>query len=361
MGGEHEITAWEDTALTSQATPMSFKSTIAAALVLMMISTTTGSYLSPPTLTKLPTEIITSIMKALNTPTDLMSFILTAPRFNEIWKLNTHTVSTAVLKTSLDCFSDAKKLEEAIYPEKPVGFAAAVARHTRMIKAAKYISHMYALFKSNYLTARYSEKNQDRIWFQTSFYFLWYNVVTASYKPFRFLHQFHFDDPFPLPEEDNMLTLCELIVWIRHIRDRAVASDRIFRHAGRIYRRRPCDNNNNNDDNNNTIITNGDNDNDNDSRDDASSTTTTTKKRLSQSKRWAICCAAIWYHPWFEEVRKDYWVHDLRLHTLEPVGWYPGDPYFHARPRLLGFLAWAREVRVWRLEVEMALLREKGG
>ena len=347
MVGEHEITSWEDIALTYQATPNSLKCVITAALVLMVMSK--GTYLRYPILTKLPAEIVLCVMEELKSPTDLISLILTARVFNDLWKRHTHTISTAVLNNSLDCYPDAKALDEIVHPEPPFGFPAASARHTRMIRAAQYISYMYELFKSNYRRAPFPNKNGDRIWFQTSFYFLWQHVVTASYKPFRFRHQSHVDDSLPLPPEDSILTLCELIVWIRLIRDRAAASDRIFRRANRIYRRRSSRDNNNN---SNIIIRDNNN---------SSSSRSSPKNRLSQSKRWSSCCAAVWYHPWFEVIRKDYWARDLRLHTPEPGGWYPGDPYFHVRPRLLGFLAWAREVRVWRIRVERMVLGRMGG
>lgn len=316
-----------------------------AAHILMAMSK--DIYLREPILTNLPVEIILCIMEELDSPTDLMSLILTAPFFNNLWKRHTFHISTAVLSNSLDCFPEsAKRLEEAVHPEHPVGFHAAVARHTRMLRAAQYISYMYELFKANYRRTPYPNKNQDRIWFETSFYFLWHHVVTASYKPFRFVHQHQIDDHFPLPEEDNLLTLCELIVWIRNIQDHKVASDQIFRRAGRIYRHRSSL------DNNDNII---------DRYGNSGGGSTTNKKQLSQSKRWSICCAAVWYHPWFEEVRKDYWIIGLHLHTPEPGGWYPGDMYFHARPRILGFLAWAREARVWRMKVERILLLERMG
>ena len=311
---------------------------ITAALILMRMSE--SMHPRAPILSNLPNEIVLCIMEELESTTDLMSLILTARLFNDIWKRHTHLISAAVLRNSMECFPNAKKLEETVHPERPVGFHAAIARHTRMLRAAQYISYMYELFKSNYPTAPFRKRNQDRIWFHTSFYFLWQHVVTASYKPFRFLYESRTDDPFPMPEEDNILTLCELIVWIRNIRDRAAASDRIFRRANRIYRHRWCDDDNN-------------------SRYNASTRTSITRKRLSQSKRWSDCCAAVWYHPWFEAVRKDHWINDLRLHTPEPGAAFPGDPYFHARTRVLAFLVWARQVRAWRLEVERRVLARR--
>ena len=168
-----------------------------------------------PGLSNLPVEILLYILQAVDSLSDLKSLILTASRFNDVWKCHTASISSIILRKNIECFTEVSKLEEAIHSTLPVGFQKAVARHKRIISAARLISAIYELFSTDYnvLWGRRAGCSifEDRGSFKRSFYWIWMMVVTSKYKPYEAQRPLN---PFPL-HIDDLLSLCELIVWVR--------------------------------------------------------------------------------------------------------------------------------------------------
>ena len=251
-----------------------------------------STYREPSALPKLPAEIALYIMETVESLSDLKSLILTAPLFNNLWRLHTVSISFAMLSRHIECFPEALRLEEAVYPRLSVGFGSVVARHERIVCAASFVSDMYELFREhfpqlsggdypyNVYNRRVPFLGKDLYnYFQRSFYWLWLLVVTANYKPFEFQTPL---DPFLL-EKDDILSLCELIIWAKSIPQRSSDSDKVFRKANRIYPRND-------------------------------------RKRCAQSRRWHICCTNVWYEPQFERIRRAHWLASIETSLLTSLG-----------------------------------------
>lgn len=280
-----------------------------AAQVLVEISR--RAYVKTFPLSKLPAEIVLHIMEVADSSSDLMSLILTASIFNDLWRLHIVSISSAVLSRSFGCFDEAKKLEEAVHPRISVGFEAALARHVRMVRAAKFVSDVHELFVKDYLGGLQTLRTpllheEECVAFRRSLYRLWLHLVTAHFKPLKFREPVH---PFPLMK-DEILALCELIVFIKRLTyNRTSETDKLFLIPHRIYRRKD-------------------------------------RRRCAQSQRWQICCTEMWHQPSFVHARREHWYRDLGFNVPEPSRSIFYDNSFHLHQPLLKHLRRAREMKL---------------
>ena len=269
-----------------------------------------------PSLLHLPGEIVLYILRAVHSLSDLKSLILTAPSFNEVWRLYTASISLVILERSIESFDELWKLEVTVHPKCPAGFEPALKRLKRFIAAARLASRAHKDFVYDYSRSisyfwdpflpydpweleSYLEESKSRRSFKRSFYWLWRFVITSEYKP---LVHHQSLDPFPVQRSD-ILSLCELTVWI--ISYAYLPPFSVLGKAYRIYNLKD-------------------------------------RVRCAQTRRWELCCMNLWEQAPFQKARRDHWSLDLGLTVFEP--WH-GPLTIHGpwyEPLLL-FLTNARE------------------
>ncbi|CAF9938289.1 MAG: hypothetical protein HETSPECPRED_001020 [Heterodermia speciosa] len=244
-----------------------------------------------PGLLDLPVEIVLYILQAADSLSDLKSLILTAPSFNNVWKVYTASISRGVLGRNIECLDEILNLEKAVHPKLAAGFGPALERVKRITSAACLASSAYEDYIFIYSRISFYQDllvpcgsgreefclrdPENRRSFKRSFYCLWMLVITSEYKPLVPRQPLN---PFPLQRKD-VLSLCELAIWIlSHV---TPAPSSLFRKASRIYNLKD-------------------------------------HVRCLQNRRWELCCISLWQQPHFGQIRREHWSLDLGLTITEP-------------------------------------------
>lgn len=238
-----------------------------------------------PRMIRLPGEIVLCILQAVHSLSDLKSLILTAPSFNDVWKVYTASISSVILERSIEGFDELLKLEVTVHPKCSAGFEPALERLKRIVSAASLASRTHKDFVRDYSRSispynplqleSYLEEPEGRKSFKRSFYWLWTFVITSEYKALAHHQPL---DPFPVRRSD-ILSLCELTVWIISFAYPPPSS--ILGKAYRIYNRKD-------------------------------------RVRCAQTRRWELCCVSLWQQVPFQQARRDHWSLDLGLTVSEP-------------------------------------------
>ena len=249
-----------------------------------------------PGLLDLPVEIVLYILQAADSLSDLKSLILTAPSFNNVWKVYTASISRGVLGRNIECLDEILKLEEAVHPKLAAGFGPALERVKRITSAACLASSAYEDYILNYSRSRFYQNllvpcgsgreefclrdPESRRSFKRSFYCLWMLVITSEYKPLVPRQPLN---PFPLRRRD-VLSLCELAAWIG--RSEFPPPSSLFRKANSIYNLKD-------------------------------------RGACVPNRRWEPCCISLWQQPHFQQMRREHWSLDLGLNITEPWQYIP--------------------------------------
>ena len=244
-----------------------------------------------PGLPDLPVEIVLYILQATDSLSNLKSLILTAPLFNNVWKVYTASISRRVFSKNIECFNEILKIEEAVHPKLAAGFGPALECVKRITSAACLASSAYGDYILNYSRNSFYQNllvpcgsgreefclrdPENRRSFKRSFYCLWMLVVTSEYKPLVPRQPLN---PFPLRSRD-VLYLCELTAWI--VSSVSPPPSSLFRKASRIYNLKD-------------------------------------HVRCLQNRRWGLCCISLWQQPHFRQIRGEHWSLDLGLTITEP-------------------------------------------
>ena len=253
-----------------------------------------------PNLLDLPPELVLSILQNIELP-ELYPTIRSNSIFNNIWKLHTSTISTAILSNSIECFPEAMHLAHAASSERHINFEKAIEKHKRVVSAAKCVSDMCDAYLHNgnpYLHDALPYRRFHLLHPETrracirAFYWLWTAVLTSQYKPFRAVKPMN-----RLPPR-AMITLCEIFLWIP-VQGWACFYSLITK-TRRIY---PPLN---------------------------------SRLRLAQHRRWQICCQKFWHDSEFRADRQKVWTKILKTNADEPR------IYGEHKPQLVAFLARVR-------------------
>lgn len=125
-------------------------------------------------LSALATDIVLHIFKSLDSHRTIVSLNSTSTRFYDIWRLNTLSISNAVLPRSIDCFEEAQELlkvqSSSIIKDADQSPYQVSLQHNRRLLSnasvvAKVKSGLGLLSKNEWLIERYGQQGPARLYY----------------------------------------------------------------------------------------------------------------------------------------------------------------------------------------------------